>query len=320
MPWIEPGGGPLFAPGSSPTCPGTIWTTTGTWTITLPPSPGSFWRSSRTAAHPRGLAVLNLDDPRGQELRDAGRVPASPTASTATARCGPLSSPHPPGRTLSPAHHAGGGRGDRPPAWWGPLTWPISWRLRHRPGAGDHPDTVARGIAAGPGAGPAGAVRSPQGPGVLVDYAHTPAAITQALAALQTLGLFPADHRVRLRRRPGPGQAAPDGPGRGRGLASGRGHHRQPPHRGSPGHHAGDRAGSPGHGRPASRGRGQARCGATWWSRPPGGHPMAVALAQPREAVLVAGKGHENYQIWGAERRHFDDREEVVQALAEYHG
>jgi UDP-N-acetylmuramoyl-L-alanyl-D-glutamate--2,6-diaminopimelate ligase len=29
----------------------------------------------------------------------------------------------------------------------------------------------------------------------------------------------------------------------------------------------------------------------------------------------VAGKGHEDYQIWGAERRHFDDREEVAKAL-----
>jgi len=47
---------------------------------------------------------------------------------------------------------------------------------------------------------------------------------------------------------------------------------------------------------------------------------LAVSLARPGEAVLVAGKGHENYQIWGAERRHFDDREEVAQALEEYHG
>jgi len=47
---------------------------------------------------------------------------------------------------------------------------------------------------------------------------------------------------------------------------------------------------------------------------------LAVSLAQTGEAVLVAGKGHEDYQIWGAERRHFDDREEVAQALAEYHG
>jgi UDP-N-acetylmuramoyl-L-alanyl-D-glutamate--2,6-diaminopimelate ligase len=47
---------------------------------------------------------------------------------------------------------------------------------------------------------------------------------------------------------------------------------------------------------------------------------LAVRLAHSSDAVLVAGKGHENYQIWGAERRHFDDREEVAQALKEYRG
>ena len=35
---------------------------------------------------------------------------------------------------------------------------------------------------------------------------------------------------------------------------------------------------------------------------------LAVSLARPGDAVLVAGKGHENYQIWGG-RRHFDDRQ-----------
>ena len=39
---------------------------------------------------------------------------------------------------------------------------------------------------------------------------------------------------------------------------------------------------------------------------------LAVSLARPGDAVLVAGKGHEDYQIWGTERRHFDDREEVA--------
>jgi UDP-N-acetylmuramoyl-L-alanyl-D-glutamate--2,6-diaminopimelate ligase len=47
---------------------------------------------------------------------------------------------------------------------------------------------------------------------------------------------------------------------------------------------------------------------------------LAIEQAQPSDAVLVAGKGHENYQIWGTERRHFDDREEVAAALTEYHG
>ena len=46
---------------------------------------------------------------------------------------------------------------------------------------------------------------------------------------------------------------------------------------------------------------------------------LAVNLAGPGDAVLIAGKGHEDYQIWGTERRHFDDREEVAAALKEYH-
>ncbi len=41
----------------------------------------------------------------------------------------------------------------------------------------------------------------------------------------------------------------------------------------------------------------------------------AVAMAQPGDVVLVAGKGHEDYQIVGTEKRHFDDREHVARAL-----
>jgi UDP-N-acetylmuramoyl-L-alanyl-D-glutamate--2,6-diaminopimelate ligase len=42
---------------------------------------------------------------------------------------------------------------------------------------------------------------------------------------------------------------------------------------------------------------------------------LAVAAARPGDAVLVAGKGHEDYQIVGTERRHLDDREEARRAL-----
>ena len=43
----------------------------------------------------------------------------------------------------------------------------------------------------------------------------------------------------------------------------------------------------------------------------------AIQGARAGDVVLVAGKGHETYQIVGDEIRHFDDREEVRAALAE---
>jgi UDP-N-acetylmuramoyl-L-alanyl-D-glutamate--2,6-diaminopimelate ligase len=41
----------------------------------------------------------------------------------------------------------------------------------------------------------------------------------------------------------------------------------------------------------------------------------AIVGARPGDLVLIAGKGHEDYQIIGAEKRHFDDREEARKAL-----
>jgi UDP-N-acetylmuramoyl-L-alanyl-D-glutamate--2,6-diaminopimelate ligase len=41
----------------------------------------------------------------------------------------------------------------------------------------------------------------------------------------------------------------------------------------------------------------------------------AVSLGREGDAVLVAGKGHEDYQIVGLERRHFSDREAALAAL-----
>ncbi len=45
----------------------------------------------------------------------------------------------------------------------------------------------------------------------------------------------------------------------------------------------------------------------------------AAMLAKPGDVVLVAGKGHEDYQIIGTEKRRFDDREEVRKAFATIH-
>jgi UDP-N-acetylmuramoyl-L-alanyl-D-glutamate--2,6-diaminopimelate ligase len=44
---------------------------------------------------------------------------------------------------------------------------------------------------------------------------------------------------------------------------------------------------------------------------------FAVGLLRPHDVLLVAGKGHEDYQILGTTRIHFDDREELQAAFAE---
>ena len=42
---------------------------------------------------------------------------------------------------------------------------------------------------------------------------------------------------------------------------------------------------------------------------------LAVGVAAPDDAIVIAGKGHEDYQIIGREKFPFDDREEVGRAL-----
>jgi UDP-N-acetylmuramoyl-L-alanyl-D-glutamate--2,6-diaminopimelate ligase len=44
---------------------------------------------------------------------------------------------------------------------------------------------------------------------------------------------------------------------------------------------------------------------------------LAARLAHPGDIVLLAGKGHEDYQIIGKTKHHFDDREEAIAAFAE---
>jgi UDP-N-acetylmuramoyl-L-alanyl-D-glutamate--2,6-diaminopimelate ligase len=41
----------------------------------------------------------------------------------------------------------------------------------------------------------------------------------------------------------------------------------------------------------------------------------AILEAKPGDGVLIAGKGHEDYQILGTEKVHFDDREQAMAAL-----
>ncbi len=47
---------------------------------------------------------------------------------------------------------------------------------------------------------------------------------------------------------------------------------------------------------------------------------QAILASHPGDLVLVAGKGHEDYQLVGGRTLHFDDREQVAEALAEWRG
>jgi UDP-N-acetylmuramoyl-L-alanyl-D-glutamate--2,6-diaminopimelate ligase len=42
----------------------------------------------------------------------------------------------------------------------------------------------------------------------------------------------------------------------------------------------------------------------------------AISMAKSNDVVIIAGKGHENYQIVGGDKFHFDDREVAAEALA----
>ncbi len=47
---------------------------------------------------------------------------------------------------------------------------------------------------------------------------------------------------------------------------------------------------------------------------------MALSLAKKGDLVLIAGKGHETYQVIGDQKQHFDDRETVREILKEMKG
>ena len=42
---------------------------------------------------------------------------------------------------------------------------------------------------------------------------------------------------------------------------------------------------------------------------------MAIKFAEPKDIILVAGKGHETYQEIKCVRHHFDDREVITELL-----
>ncbi|WOD07595.1 glutamate ligase domain-containing protein [Marinomonas sp. GJ51-6] len=46
----------------------------------------------------------------------------------------------------------------------------------------------------------------------------------------------------------------------------------------------------------------------------------AIAAADVNDVILIAGKGHENYQDIQGVKHHFDDKEEALKALEAYVG
>jgi UDP-N-acetylmuramoyl-L-alanyl-D-glutamate--2,6-diaminopimelate ligase len=179
------------------------------------------------------------------------------------------------------------------------------------------PAAVERGLAGCAGA--PGRLERVEGRGVraFVDYAHTPDALSRALAALRALGprrllvVFGCGGDRDRGKRPLMGEAA----ARGADLAVVTSDN---PRTEDPGAIIAEVV--PGLAGAGARrlSQAEARGGADGFAVEPDRRAaiaLAVAAARPGDAVLLAGKGHEDYQIVGAEKRPFDDREEARRAL-----
>jgi len=274
-------------------------------------------------AAPHGLAVINLDDPRGAELA------AQVTAPTLTYGCQPLSQVRP---LFSRFRHDGlevrltspAGEMEINSRLVGPFNLAnILAAAATALGLGVSPEEVASGVAALEGVpGRLERFGPKEGPSIFVDYAHTPAALAQALAALKTL------HFTRLLTVFGCGGDRDRTKRPLMGAAAAAASHLVVVTSDNP--RTEDPLAIITQIEPGLKISGLPRLTAAAARRGERGYlvvpdrreaiRLAVDLAGPGEAVLVAGKGHENYQIWGQERRHFDDREEVRAALKEHHG
>jgi UDP-N-acetylmuramoyl-L-alanyl-D-glutamate--2,6-diaminopimelate ligase len=178
-------------------------------------------------------------------------------------------------------------------------------------------EAVARGLAASPGA--PGRLERIDGPGfpVFVDYAHTDDALARVLSALRALGprrlvaAFGCGGDRDRGKRPLMGEAA----GRGADLTVVTSDN---PRTEAPEAIIAEIL--PGLER-AGRRRltaAEARAGQPGYLVEPDRRAaiaLAISCAREGDAVLLAGKGHEDYQLVGTERRHLDDREEARRAL-----
>lgn len=173
-------------------------------------------------------------------------------------------------------------------------------------GLGWSPEVIARGLAALPQvpgrlervAGP------PEAATTLIDYAHTPDALERALQAVRPLVrgrllvVFGAGGDRDRGKRPEMGRVAAEGADLSVVTSDN-------PRTEDPARIADDIEGGMGR---APRHRVLDRREAI---------RFALREAGPEDLVLLAGKGHETYQIWGTETRPFDERVIVREILAE---
>jgi len=260
---------------------------------------------------PDPVAVLNADDPAGARLAGMVRTRCVRFGREAHADVRPLEVE----TTLA---------GTRAVLTLGECRLPVTSALVGAPhvenilaatatawALGVAPEAIAAGIAAA--APPPGRIERIAGPGftVVVDYAHTPDALARLLDVLRPLtpgtliAVFGCGGDRDRGKRPLMGEAAarrsdvvvltsdnPRNEAPGAILAE---------------IEAGVRAA----GMTALRGR----RGYVVEADRPAAIARAVGLAAPGDLVVVAGKGHEDYQIIGTEKRHLDDREEVRRVL-----
>ncbi len=267
-----------------------------------------------------GIAVLNLDDPRGEELSRRVSVPTLTYGAHPRSQVRPL--------TKNFRRHGLEARIETPAGeieinsrLVGPFNLAnILAAAATALALGLTPEEIARGIAALPGVPGRLELFGPrEGPAVFVDYAHTPGALASALKALQALDfsrvitVFGCGGDRDRSKRPLMGQAAAgashlvvitsDNPRSEEPLSI------------IQEIEAGLKAMNVPRVTAAA-----ARRGSSGYLVVPDRREairLGVKLARPGDAVLVAGKGHEDYQIRGDRRLHFDDREEVQEALQE---
>jgi len=264
---------------------------------------------------PDPVAIVNVDDPAGARLAASVKTRCVPVGRSRCAAVRPLEIE----TTLA---------GTRGRLDLGGRRLPFESRLVGMPhlentlaaaGAawalGAAPETIAAGLAAAEP--PPGRLEQLAGPGftVVVDYAHSPDALARALDVLRPLTrgalitVFGCGGDRDRGKRPLMGEAA----ARRSDLVVLTSDN---PRTEDPARILADiEVGVVQAGMPALERAAPGAHGYLVEPDRPAAIALALGLARPGDLVLVAGKGHEDYQIVGTERRHLDDREEIRRAL-----